>query len=139
MSNSNKVEFPLSGDVSQWIKALWAPWTNWMGQLGFLNINIGATAAPEIEQQIVNNVASYGSQIGRMADVLDILIAKEISEAGKSIAPEEMAAFAAFAAFRDQFAKIKEARGTIPPATAPDPGDGALSARARPRRSGSGR
>jgi len=41
-------KFPLGGDVTQFFKAIWEPWTNFMGQLGFININIGATSAPEV-------------------------------------------------------------------------------------------
>jgi hypothetical protein len=71
-------KFPLSGDVLQTIN----PWTWWNsavnqlgGQFGLININTMASGDPALEQNIVQNVASYGRQLGRVADVLNVLIA----------------------------------------------------------------
>lgn len=71
-------KFPLSGDVMQTIN----PWTWWNnavnqlgGQFGLININTMASSDPALEQSIVQNVASYGKQLGRIADVLNVLIA----------------------------------------------------------------
>jgi hypothetical protein len=65
---------PLSGDVTQAIN----PWT-WLqrisgGQFGAVNINIGRTPDPALEQRIVEQVGSYGSQLGRIGDVLAVLV-----------------------------------------------------------------
>jgi hypothetical protein len=71
-------KFPFSGDVLQTIN----PWTWWNsavnqlgGQFGLININTMASGDPALEQNIVQNVASYGRQLGRVADVLNVLIA----------------------------------------------------------------
>ncbi len=68
------VRLPLSGDVIQAIN----PW-NWMlnsvgGQFGLVNINLGRSADPELEAQILEEVGSYGRQLGRIGDVLGVLL-----------------------------------------------------------------
>lgn len=52
------------------------PWTfyNQGAQLGFVNINLGQTPHPEIEQKILDEVGSYGRQLGRIGDALEVLI-----------------------------------------------------------------
>ena len=52
------------------------PWTfNSQGaQFGLINIDMGATAHPETEQKILDEVGSYGRQIGRLGDALEVLI-----------------------------------------------------------------
>ena len=59
------VTFP-SGDVSQ-------PWS-WWYQFAPVTINQMKTPRPDTETHLVRNVASYGRQLGRMQDVLAILI-----------------------------------------------------------------
>jgi hypothetical protein len=68
------VRFPLSGNVAQTIN----PW-NWMfksvgGQFGFINIDLGKSADPPLEAQILEEVGSYGRQLGRIGDVLGVLL-----------------------------------------------------------------
>ena len=63
---------PLSGDVLQNIN----PW-NWIlkaGQVGIININLGRSADPALEEEILHEVGSYGRQLGRISDVLGVLI-----------------------------------------------------------------
>ena len=52
------------------------PWSfyNQGAQLGFVNINLGQTAHPEIEQKLLDEVGSYGRQLGRIGDALEVLI-----------------------------------------------------------------
>jgi len=52
------------------------PWSfyNQGTQLGFVNINLGQTNHPEIEQKVLDEVGSYGRQLGRMGDALEVLI-----------------------------------------------------------------
>ncbi|SCK25212.1 hypothetical protein VAR608DRAFT_2023 [Variovorax sp. HW608] len=66
---------PLSGGVRQEIN----PWT-WFtrianGQLGFININMGKSSDPGLEQQILDDVGSYGRQIGQLGDALEAVLA----------------------------------------------------------------
>jgi hypothetical protein len=41
-------------------------------QFGFFNINLGQTPRPDVEQEILERVGSYGRQLGRIGDVLDV-------------------------------------------------------------------
>lgn len=52
------------------------PWSfyNQGAQLGLVNINLGQTPHPEIEQKLLDEVGSYGRQIGRIGDALEVLI-----------------------------------------------------------------
>ena len=52
------------------------PWSfyNQGAQLGFVNINLGQTNHPEIEQKLLDEVGSYGKQLGRIGDALEVLI-----------------------------------------------------------------
>jgi hypothetical protein len=65
---------PLSGDVTQAIN----PWT-WFAriagsQMGFINIHQTTSTDTELERQIVENVAGYGHQLGRITEALSVLI-----------------------------------------------------------------
>ena len=40
-------------------------------QIGFINISGTASAKPEVEADIIENVATYGRQLGRITDVLE--------------------------------------------------------------------
>ena len=81
---SNTFKFALAPDQ------LWQainPWSfyNQGAQLGFVNINLGQTAHPEIEQKLLDEVGSYGRQLGRIGDALEVLIdhakLKDLSQA----------------------------------------------------------
>jgi hypothetical protein len=65
---------PLSGNVTQSIN----PWTmlfNPVGsQFGLVNIELGNSSHPEVEQEVLIEVASYGKQIGRIEDALMVLL-----------------------------------------------------------------
>jgi hypothetical protein len=52
------------------------PWTFYQqgAQFGLINIELGQTPHPEIEQEILDEVGSYGRQLGRIGDALEILI-----------------------------------------------------------------
>ena len=52
------------------------PWTFYQqgAQFGLVNIELGQTPHPEIEQEILDEVGSYGRQLGRIGDALEILI-----------------------------------------------------------------
>ena len=61
--------WPLSGDVAQsfgtwWIKSLSA-------QTGFINVNNLQSGNPQVEQRIIQEVASYGRQLGWIMEALD--------------------------------------------------------------------
>ena len=65
---------PLSGDVNQTIN----PWTWYMSsvgsQFGLININMGKSSDPDLESQILEDVGSYGKQIGQLGDAIKVLL-----------------------------------------------------------------
>jgi hypothetical protein len=66
---------PLSGNVTQSIN----PWTwffNPVGsQVGLVNIELGQSSNPAVEEEVLTDVASYGKQLGRIEDALLVLLA----------------------------------------------------------------
>ena len=69
-----RLMLPLSGNVNQVIN----PW-NWMwqstgGQFGLINIDMGQSADPALEQKILDDVGTYGRQIGQLADALQAVL-----------------------------------------------------------------
>jgi hypothetical protein len=52
------------------------PWTFYQqgSQIGLLNIDLGQTPNPQAERAILHEVGSYGRQIGRIGDVLEVLL-----------------------------------------------------------------
>jgi hypothetical protein len=66
-------QFPFSGDVTQAINP-WTWWLRMMSQIGFININMTESSDPGMERQIVENVAGYGKQLGRVVEVLNALL-----------------------------------------------------------------
>lgn len=97
-------KLPLSGDVIQAIN----PW-NWVfqpqgSQFGLVNINLGKSANPALEQRILDEVGSYGRQLGRIGDALEVLldnIKLEKLDAGERKAIED---------FRFQLEQVKRVK-----------------------------
>jgi hypothetical protein len=81
---------PLSGNVTQSIN----PWTmlfNPVGsQVGLVNIDLGQSSQPEVEQEVLTDVASYGKQIGRIEDALIVLL--DHFKPGRSLTVQEQQA-----------------------------------------------
>ena len=52
------------------------PWSffNQGAQFGLVNVNLGQTPRPDIEQKVLDEVGSYGRQLGRIGDALEVLI-----------------------------------------------------------------
>ncbi|HJT43491.1 MAG TPA: hypothetical protein VJ750_08320 [Rhizomicrobium sp.] len=52
------------------------PWNFYQqgAQFGFINIDLGQTPRPDIEQAILDEVGSYGRQLGRIGDALEVLL-----------------------------------------------------------------
>ncbi len=49
---------------------------NW--EFNFFNINLGASSNPENEYKMLQNVGSYGKQLGHLAEALEVVI-KELN------------------------------------------------------------
>ena len=46
------------------------------GQFGFINVNKMQSTNKELERDIIENVASYGMQLGQIIDALSVVIEK---------------------------------------------------------------
>ena len=66
------------------------PWSWTFGQVGLFNINLGASGDPGVESRILDEVGSYGRQLGRIGDVMKILMARVDPE---TLSPEEQKVF----------------------------------------------
>lgn len=102
-----ELKLPLSGDVSQFI-APWSWFVRQAGQLGLININIGSTPAPEVEGKVLEEVGSYGRQLGRMADALEVVIGLLDRN---SLSPGQQAAVTAFETQLKDVRRVKAEAG----------------------------
>ncbi len=100
-------KLPLSGDVVQSIN----PFTAFMtgGQFGLVNINLGQSSEPDVEAEVLSNVATYGKQLGRIGDALIVLL-KHFNPPGP-LSADESKAIAALNDMLGKIAKVKETHG----------------------------
>jgi hypothetical protein len=109
---------PLSGNVTQSIN----PW-NWVfnptgGQFGLVNISLGQSSNPAVEEEVLSDVASYGKQLGRIEDALLVLLAH--FRPARALTPEEEKALAALKEMTDEIAAVKAKHGAgTPPSPLP--------------------
>ncbi|MGO9048013.1 MAG: hypothetical protein ACLQFW_14180 [Xanthobacteraceae bacterium] len=96
-------KLPLSGDVIQSIN----PFTAFMtgGQLGLININMGQSSEPKVEEEVLSDVATYGKQLGRIGDVLIVLLAH--FHPRKPLTDKESKAIDALKDMLDKIADVK--------------------------------
>lgn len=97
-------KLPLSGDVVQSIN----PFTAFMtgGQFGLVNINLGQSSEPKVEEEALSDVASYGKQLGRIGDALIVLL--NHFHPRQPLTDEESAAIDALKEMLDAIADVKE-------------------------------
>jgi hypothetical protein len=100
---------PLSGNVTQSIN----PW-NWVfnpsgGQFGLVNISLGQSSNPAVEEEVLSDVASYGKQLGRIEDALLLLIGR--AERAGELSEDEKQAFGALKELVGQIATVKAKHG----------------------------
>ena len=52
------------------------PWSFYQqgAQFGFINVDLGQTNHPDVEQKILDEVGSYGRQLGRIGDALEVIL-----------------------------------------------------------------
>jgi len=104
---------PLSGNVTQSIN----PWTwffNPVGsQVGLVNIELGQSSNPAIEEEVLSDVASYGKQLGRIEDALIVLLAHFRPD--RPLTADEDAAIAALKTMAEQIAAVKAKNPTQKP------------------------
>ena len=96
-------KLPLSGNVVQSIN----PFTAFMtcGQFGLININLGQSSEPKVEEDVLFDVGSYGKQLGRIGDALIVLLARLDRS---TLDPDESDAITALEKMLDQIATTKE-------------------------------
>ncbi|MFT4278933.1 MAG: hypothetical protein QM576_21515 [Rhodopseudomonas sp.] len=96
---------PLSGGVAQVINP-WRWFTTVMGnQFSLFSINLGRSSAPQVEAQILDEVGSYGRQLGRIGEALEVLV-KEFPREGLS--DHAIAALEDFSAQMREIKRIKQ-------------------------------
>jgi hypothetical protein len=93
----------LSGDVVQSINPFTALLSPIGSQFGLININVGQSSDPSVEADVLTDVAGYGKQLGRIEDVLTVLL--KHFKLGNA---EEKTAIDAFKELVDGVAKVKE-------------------------------
>jgi hypothetical protein len=97
---------PLSGDVVQTIN----PWTAYFSpigsQFGLININLGQSSEPNVEADVLSDVASYGKQLGKIGDVLIVLLKHFKPET--HLTQEERTAIESLKKMLNQIADVKE-------------------------------
>jgi hypothetical protein len=101
MSNSMKVSFAP--------EKLWQainPLTIYQqgAQFGFINIDLGDTQQPELERTILDKVGSYGRQLGRIGDALEVIL-KCVNLDGISKDEKD-----AISVLRGQLAEVRQAK-----------------------------
>jgi len=102
-------KLPLSGDVVQSIN----PWTALFspsgGQYGLININLGKSSEPKVEEEVLSDVASYGKQLGKIGDALIVLLKHLPKDA--PLSHEERAAIEALKVMLNEIADKKQKHG----------------------------
>jgi len=97
---------PLSGNVTQSIN----PWTmlfNPIGsQVGLVNIEMGQSSQPAVEQQVLEDVGSYGRQIGRIEEALIVLL--DHFNPSRPLTDQEQRAIGDLRELASQVEKIKQ-------------------------------
>lgn len=66
---------------------------NW--GFSFFNINLGASSKPEVEYEVLDNVGSYGKQIGHLSEALEVVI-KQLNLLDKDLPQEDRDAIQIF-------------------------------------------
>lgn len=92
----------LQQDINPWT------WVNRMayGQVGLVNINLGKSSDPELERRILDDVGSYGRQIGQLGDALEAVL-DHLPTREWSVEAQD-----AVLAFRSQLRKVRRLKDT---------------------------
>ena len=78
---------------------------NWSFNL--FSVNLGATSNAEVEQKALEQVGSYGKQIGHLAEALEVVICKLHLLEGKDLSRDERDALQVFLGDVSAVSKIK--------------------------------
>jgi hypothetical protein len=98
-------KLPLSGDVTQTINPWNLAFNPVGGQYGLINVTLGQSSAPEVEAEVLTDIAGYGKQLGRIGDALLVLL-KHLPQ-DTELAPGDAAAIADL---KDMLAHIEKVK-----------------------------
>lgn len=86
------------------------PWTfdQSGARFGLINIDLGTTPRPDVEQRVLDEVGSYGRQLGRIGDALGVLLDHLKLE---GLAPNERDALDVL---RGQLAAVRQVKARAP-------------------------
>ena len=94
----------------------WAPSTlnqpilpNWSFHL--FNVNLGSSSNAALEQAVLDNVGSYGKQLGHLAEALEVVIAKLQANPDVHFSPDERDSLTVFLADVAAVRKLKDSQG----------------------------
>lgn len=73
-------------------------------QFGLFNINLGGSGDPALEQEMLDQVGSYGRQLGRICEVMEVML--DHMESSKPIDPKSKAV----TVFREMAAAIRHTK-----------------------------
>lgn len=97
--------------ISSWTLP-WRWWINASPQFGFININKMESSDPTLEQDVIQEVAGYGKQLGRIVEALSVVVSGMQSS---SLMPSEQKALKDFLVLARQIATLKEKKGAYSP------------------------
>ena len=97
-------KLPLSGDVVQSINPFAAFMTG--GQFGLINVNLGQSSEPKVEEEVLSDVATYGKQLGRVSDALLVLLAHFHPQ--RTLSEDETKAIEALREILEKIADVKK-------------------------------
>jgi hypothetical protein len=100
------LKMPLSGDVVQSFNAFSPAFSAIGNQVSVVNINLGQSTDPAVEQEVLSDVGTYGKQIGRISDALIVLLAH--FRPTQPLTPEEAAAIDALKDLLNRVADVKQ-------------------------------
>jgi hypothetical protein len=100
---------PFSGSVTQAINPWSWSYDNAVGQVGLVNINMGRSSNPQLEQRILDEVGSYGRQLGRVSEALEVVL--DQLKLGRLNDEQK----AAMDDFRHQMDEVKRLKAKAPP------------------------
>jgi hypothetical protein len=103
--------FPTFGFAPQNLDQVINPWSFWnnsFSQFGLININYTASRDPQMEKTIITNVASYGRQLGRIMDVLNLLIEKDLD--GATLTPSQQEKLDSYTDMATKIASAKQGK-----------------------------
>ncbi|MFN9252429.1 MAG: hypothetical protein ACK6BL_00510 [Holosporaceae bacterium] len=103
--------FPTFSFAPQYLDQVINPWSFWnnsLSQFGLININYTASRDPQMEKTIITNVASYGRQLGRIMDVLNLLIEKDLDKA--TLTPSQQEKLDSYTDMANKIASAKQGK-----------------------------